>query len=79
MQRIIVEQRLGRGGVLELQLPLGEDQAGRNVRVTIEPLDTVSSMTQEEWRTGILATAGTWQGEFESPPLGTLEEREPLS
>jgi hypothetical protein len=79
MQRIIVERRLGRGGVLELRLHLGEDQAGRDVRVTIEPLDPTRGMTPEEWRTGILATAGTWQGDFDSPPLGTLEERDPLS
>jgi hypothetical protein len=79
MQKIVVEQRLGRGGVLELRLPLGEDQAGRDVRVTVEPLDPTRAMTPEEWRTGILATAGTWQGEFESPAPGTLEEREPLS
>jgi hypothetical protein len=79
MQRIVIEQRLSRGGVLELRLPLGEDQAGRDVRVTIEPLGSKGAMTQEEWRAGILATAGTWQGEFERPPLGKLEEREPLS
>jgi hypothetical protein len=79
MQRIVVEQRLSRDGVLELRIPLGEDQAGRDVRVTIEPLRPKRATTPEEWRAGILATAGTWQGEFESPSLGKLEEREPLS
>jgi hypothetical protein len=79
MERIVVEQRLNGGRVLELRLPLGEDQAGRDVRVTIEPLGPKTAITQAEWRECILATAGTWQGGFERPPLGTLEEREPLS
>jgi hypothetical protein len=79
MQRIVVEQRLKLGGVLELCLPLGEDWAGQDVRVTIEPLRPIRAITPEEWRAGILATAGTWEGEFEFPPPGTLEEREPLS
>ncbi len=79
MQRIIVEHRLSRGGVLELRLPLGEDQAGRDVRVTIEPIAPKTAMTPDEWRAAILASAGSWQGEFESPSLDTLEERDPLS
>jgi len=79
MKQIIVKKRLDRGGVLELRLPLGEEEAGREVRVTVEPLDTRRAISLEEWRAGILATAGTWQGDFDSSPLGTLEEREPLS
>jgi hypothetical protein len=79
MQRIVVEQRLGQDGVLQLRLPCGEDQAGQDVRVTIEPLRPKQVPTLEEWRAVILATAGTWQGEFESPSFAELEEREPLS
>ncbi len=80
MQRIVIEHRLSRGGVLELHLPLGEDQADRDVRVTIDPLGSKRELTPEQWRAGVLATAGTWQGEWESfPPPGELEEREPLS
>jgi hypothetical protein len=78
MQRIVFDQRLNEGGVLEILLPLGEDKAGQDVRVTIEPLSPAREPTLEEWRSGILATAGTWEGEFESLPLGNLEEREPL-
>jgi hypothetical protein len=36
-------------------------------------------MTSEEWRAGILATAGGWQGEFDRSSEGSLEERDPLS
>jgi hypothetical protein len=36
-------------------------------------------MAPEEQRAGILATAGSSQGEFERTPQGELEEREQLS
>ncbi len=79
MDRIVVEQRLSADGVLQLTLPLGADEAGRDVRITIDPVRPKKEITPEEWREGILATAGSWQGEFERPPQAELEEREPLS
>jgi hypothetical protein len=79
MNRIVVEQRLSAEGVLQLNLPLGADQADREVRVTIEPVASKKVMTPQEWRAGVLATAGGWQGEFERPPQGALEDRDPLA
>ncbi len=80
MNRIVVERRVSNNGFLQLTLPLGADEAGRDVRVTVEPVvGPKKEMTPEEWRAGILATAGGWQGEFERSPQGELEEREPLS
>jgi hypothetical protein len=79
MNRIVIEQQVSAEGVLNLTLPLGEDLAGRNVRVTVEPVVPEKRMTREEWRAGILATAGGWQGEFERPSSDKVEEREPLS
>ena len=46
--------------------------------MTVEPT-TKPTMTQEEWRAFIARTAGSWQGEFERPPQGEYEVREPLS
>ncbi len=79
MDRIVVERRLSAEGVLQLTLPLGEGEAGRDVRITIEPVRPHNEITLEEWRKGILATAGSWQGEYERPPQGEFEERVPLS
>jgi hypothetical protein len=79
MNRIVVEQHVGEDGLLKMTVPLGADQAGRQVRVTIEPVCAEKEITPEQWRSGIMATAGGWQGEFERPPQGKLEEREPLS
>ena len=39
MDRIVVERQVSVEGVLNLILPLGKDQAGQNVRVTVEPVD----------------------------------------
>jgi hypothetical protein len=47
--------------------------------VTVEPLAAKKPMTQEEWRVWVDSMAGAWQGEFERPPQGEYEEREPLS
>ena len=79
MTRIVVERRLSAEGVLQLSLPLGADQADREVRVTIEAVGPKKDMTPEDWRAGVLATAGGWEGEFERPPQGEFEHRDPLS
>jgi hypothetical protein len=76
--RIVVSQRVSDDGVLRIALPLGVETAARDMRVTIEPIDCKTQMSPEEWRAGILATAGGWQGEFERPPQLEPEEREPL-
>jgi hypothetical protein len=79
MTRIVVEQRVSDDGVLRITLPLGAEEAARDMRVTVEPIDSKRTMSPEEWRAGILATAGAWQGEFEGPARLDAEEREPMS
>ena len=78
MNRVVVEQRVGGAGVLELTLPLGVDEAGRDVRVTIEPTVRRDKMTPDACQS-VLSIAGSWQGDFERPSQGDLEERESLS
>lgn len=78
MNRIVITSKVGSDGVLHLDLPVGQAEADREVQVTVESVQP-PSMTQEEWRAFILSTAGTWQGEFERPPQGDYEQREPLS
>ena len=75
MNRIVIERRVNNDGSLQLDLPLGTEEAGLNVRITIEPVSLKKEMTQAEWQAGILATAGGWQGEFERPVGDVLEER----
>ncbi len=78
MTRIVVTAKVGPDGVLHLTLPLETADANRDVRVTVEPVPGPVPAA-EEWRQAVLATAGKWQGDFERPPQGEYEEREPLS
>lgn len=77
MNPIVVERQADAEGVLHLDLPLGPEGAGRNVRVSVTLLPR--PLTQAQWEAWVYSTAGTWQGEFERPPQGEYEEREPLS
>ena len=78
MTPIVITSRISGDGILHLNLPVGVAEADKEVRVTVEPLPIVAQ-SPEEWRQWVLSTAGKWQGDFERPDQGTLEEREPLS
>jgi len=78
MDRIEVLSTVGPDGVLRLAVPLPKSDAGREVKVTVEPVSK-TAMTQDEWRELVTSTAGAWQGDFERPPQGEFEAREPLS
>jgi hypothetical protein len=77
MNRVVVKSRVGGDGILHLMVTLGAAEAGREVKVTVEPVGGV--MSQEEWRERVLALAGQWQGDWERPEQGEYEERARLS
>jgi hypothetical protein len=58
MNRMVLQSRVGADGILQLAVPIGEADADREVQVTIDPV-APPSMTQDEWRTFILKTAGS--------------------
>jgi len=78
MDRIVVKSRVGSNGILQLDLPVGLADAGREVQITVEPIGP-PALSPDEWRRRNLETAGKWQGEFERPEQGEYEQREPLS
>ncbi len=79
MNRMVVQSRVGSDGVLHLTLPVGVEEADKEVQVTVEPMPPKKAMTQEEWRAFVLSTAGSvTDPTFERPPQGEYEEREPL-
>ena len=78
MRRIVVHAKAGPDGTLHLDVPLGPEQAGREVQVVIEPVP--KRMTQAEWAAWVQSMAGSiTDPTFERPPQLPLEEREPLS
>jgi len=76
MDRIVVKSRVGSDGVLHLAVPMGPADANREVQVTVEPVGP--PLSADEWRRGIMETAGKWQGDFERPEQGEYEQRGPL-
>ena len=79
MNRMVVQSRVGSDGVFGiLALPVGLEEADKDVRITVEPITPKKEMTQEEWEAWVDSMAGSWQGDFERPPQGELEERDPL-
>ena len=77
MDRIVVKSTVSSDGILYLSLPVGIDEANKEVQVTVEAVPPVP-MSQEEWRGSSLSTGGKWQGEFQRPEQGAYEQREPL-
>jgi hypothetical protein len=78
MSRVEIVSKVGSDGVLRLAVPLPAAEAGRDVRVTVEPLAR-PAMTQDEWRAFVLRMAGSiTDPEFRRWEQGDYEERDPL-
>jgi hypothetical protein len=79
MNRMIVNSRVGADGVLNVSVPVGPNEANREVQVTIEPAP-LANMTQDEWRKWVEATAGCVPDpSFRRHDQGEYEEREALA
>jgi hypothetical protein len=79
MNRITVKSKVGGDGVLHLTLPVGPLDANKEVQVTVEPINGKHLMAPREWQAWVESMAGSWQGDFERPPQGEYEQRDPLS
>ena len=75
MTRTVLKSRVGMDGTLLVSVPLGSQEANREVTVTIEPLFTPHDEQANylAWLDGI---AGRWQGEFVQLPQGAFEKRD---
>ena len=80
MNRMVLHSRVGSDGVLHITVPVGKEDADREVQVTIDPVrDGPLSMTQEEWRDFVQATAGSiTDPSFVRHEQGEYERREEL-
>ena len=82
MNRMVLQSRVGSDGVLHITVPIGKEDANREVQVTIDPVQVgpSTSMTQEEWREFVLSTAGSiTDPSFVRHEQGEYERREQLS
>ena len=81
MTRIELTSRAGPDGVVTLSVPLGPDGANREVRVTVQPVDSDSATEEqrEAWRRFIEQTEGSiTDPTFRRHDQGEYEERDPL-
>lgn len=79
MTRTVIRSKLGKDGVLHLDVPFGISEASRDVEVTVEPVSTGQQMTQEEWQEWVMKMAGSIPDpEFKRHPQGEFEVRDPL-
>jgi hypothetical protein len=78
MTRMTIKARVDSDGMLRVNVPLGAHEADQEVQVTVEALPAQKTMTPSEWASWVEAMAGTWQGDFERPPQGKLQERDPF-
>lgn len=79
MTHVEIRSRVGADGVLTVSLPLGPGEANREVRVVVEPAESVAKSAEdapEQWRDFIAATAGCIADPtFRRPEQGPYEQR----
>ena len=79
MNRMVVKSKVGSDGVLHLTLPVGVEEADKEVQITVEPITPKKVMSQEEWEAWVDSMAGSiTDPTFERPPQLPLEERDPF-
>lgn len=78
MNRIVMKSRVGNDGELRLRLPVGWLETGDEIEVSVEAIEPKSKPTRLEWNEWVDSLAGAWQGDFERPAEGTLQERDAL-
>ena len=80
MHRLVVQSRVGSDGILHIDIPMAKEVAGREVQVTIDPVQSGPfAMTQEEWRQFVIETAGSiTDPSFVRHEQGEYEQREEL-
>ena len=73
---IRIQSRVGKDGVLKLEVPLDASDAESDVLVTIERIGRHDEQQTSEWKEFIEQTAGSIQDEtFRRHPQGDYEER----
>lgn len=75
MAHMEIRSKVGADGVLALSIPLGVEQANRQVKVTVEPIEEKAEEDRRRrWLEFIDEIAGAWQGEpLTRPPQGDFE------
>jgi hypothetical protein len=78
MTRIEIKSRVGPDGVLDVKVPVGPEEANREVMITVQPLSTPAGDAREDdWQKFIDETYGSCAGlGLEEPADLPLQKRE---
>lgn len=78
MSPMELRSRIDADGVLNLSVPLGKSDANREVRVTVEPLDEMTTpISAAQWGQFVHEMAGSISDPtFERHPQGDFEQRD---
>ena len=80
MTHIELRKKVGPDGILSLSVPVGVEEANREVKIVVESIEPVAlkaaDMTPDEWNQFIAETAGAWKGDFERPEQGEYQTRD---
>ncbi|HBI43365.1 MAG TPA: hypothetical protein DDY78_10995 [Planctomycetales bacterium] len=77
MNRMVLKSKVGSDGVLHLALPVGVEEADKEVLITVEPITPKKEETQEEWEAWVDSMAGSiTDPTFIRHPQPELEERD---
>lgn len=76
---IRIQSRVGNDGVLSLRVPIGADEANREVTVTISPANgDGSNAVAADWHEFVRQTYGSCAGlGLDEPPDLPLQDRDP--
>jgi len=79
VSHVEITSRVDADGVLRICVPLGADEANREVKVVVEPAnvsETIPSSDRQEWREFVRSMAGCISDPtFERPTQGEYEQR----
>jgi hypothetical protein len=81
VSHVEITSRVGADGVLRIAVPLGADEANREVKVVVEPADTLPfpAPSRQVWQEFVKATAGCISDPtFERPVQRDYESRREL-
>jgi hypothetical protein len=74
---MVLKSKVGSDGVLHLALPVGVEEADKEVLITVEPITPKKEETQEEWEAWVDSMAGSiTDPTFIRHPQPELEERD---
>jgi hypothetical protein len=73
---IVIPSQVNSDGMLLMSVPMGIEQAGQEVLVTVESVKPREKLSETKWEAWVDSMTGSWQGDFVRPDQGTWKIRD---